>query len=113
MMQAGIGGSEMDVIETVVLPIPISGSTSGEKYDREYAAFRRMLPTLMQTKLGQYVAIHEERVITSGADRMQVVNETLAKIGNVAIHVGLVGSEPSPTSHSGLLREVTNGVRKS
>jgi|SRR4051794_35262038 hypothetical protein len=103
----------MEVIETVVLPIPVSGSPSGMKYDREYAAFRRMLPALMQTNLGQYVAIHEERVITSGANRLQVVNEALAKVGNVAIHVGLVGSEPSPTSHSGLLRDLTNGVRKS
>src|SRR4051794_22926589 len=101
-MHAGIGRSKMGAIETVVLPAPFSSGASGSKYDREYAAFRRMLPALMQTYVGQYVAIHEERVIASGAHRLTVVNEALAKAGNVAIHVGLVGPEFSPTSHSGV-----------
>ena len=102
----------MSIIDPVALPpAAFGGARIGTKYDREYAAFRRMLPALMQTHFGQYVAIHDEQVVASGADRLQVVNEALANAGNVAIHVGLVGPNPMPASRSGLLRDMTIEAR--
>lgn len=97
----------MNAIQTVELPMATNRDLASAKYHREWAAFRRLLPTLMQTHSGQYVAIHDEQVIAFGGDRLQVVNEALAKVGNESIHVGLVGPEPMPTSRSGLLRDLT------
>ena len=42
------------------------------KFERERRAFLRLLPQLLATHRGQYVAIHDEKVEASGADRVEV-----------------------------------------
>jgi hypothetical protein len=98
----------VSTIQSVDLPQSQSNGVGPDsKYAREYAAFQRLLPSLIQTHLGQFVAIHDGRVIASGVDRLQVVNEALLKNGGADIHVGLVGPERVPGSRSGLLRDVS------
>ena len=76
------------------------------KWEREYQAFRRLLPQLLATHRGRYVAIHDEQVVDSGDDRLALALRVLAKVGNVAIHVGLVTEEPEAVSRSGVRREL-------
>ena len=76
------------------------------KWEREHQAFQRMLPQLLQTQRGRYVAVHEEQVVDSDTDAMAVILRVLAKVGNVAIHVGLVTDRPEPVHRSGVLREL-------
>ena len=66
------------------------------KWEREYQAFRKLLPELLTTHRGKYVAVHEGKVIDSGDDRLALVFRALAKAGHVDIHVGLVTEQPEP-----------------
>jgi len=65
------------------------------KWQREYAAFQKLLPSLLQTHRGQYVAIHNEQMLDSGDNEIALIERVFAKVGNVPIHVGLV-TETSP-----------------
>ncbi len=75
------------------------------KSEREYQAFRRLLPQLLQTDRGRYVAIHEEQVIDRDSDELTLIARVLAKVGNVDIHVGLVTDQPEPIGRSGVVRD--------
>ncbi len=75
------------------------------KWEREYRAFRRLLPQLLQTHRGTYVALHDEQVIDCDVDEMVLILRVLAKVGNVDIHVGLVTEQPEPVYRSGVVRE--------
>jgi hypothetical protein len=83
------------------------------KWDLEFQAFCRLLPQLLATHRGKYVAIHEGRVVDSGDDKLAVALRVLSKIGNTSIHVGLVNEEPEPISRSGVRREAlpSGGIR--
>jgi hypothetical protein len=70
----------------VIEPMPLQGT----KWACEYQAFCRLLPELLKTYSGQYVAVHEGQVIGSGPDKLAVALEAFRKVGNVSIHVGLV-----------------------
>jgi hypothetical protein len=72
------------------------------KWEREYQAFQRLLPQLLATHKGQYVAIHEGQVVDSGDKKLDLALRVLAKVGNVAIHVGRVSEDPEPISRSGV-----------
>ena len=65
-----------------------------------------MLPGLLASHKGQYVAIHGEQVVDSGDDKLALALRVLHKVGNVAIHVGRVTEEPEPVCRSGVRREV-------
>jgi hypothetical protein len=77
------------------------------KWEREYAAFRRLLPQLLLTERGKFVAIHEEQVIDSDPDEMTLIARVLARIGNVDVHVGLVTDLPEPVHRSGVVRDLS------
>jgi len=74
------------------------------KWQREYDAFRRLLPQLLTTHQGRYVAIHDGQVVETGDDKLALALRVLKKVSNVAIHVGLVSAEPVPIERSGLRR---------
>jgi hypothetical protein len=76
------------------------------KWEREYRAFRRLLPQLLQTHWGKYVAIHDERVFDCDADEMALILRVLGKVGNVDVHVGLVTDQPEPVYRSGVVRDL-------
>src|SRR6185312_5668325 len=96
------------MVEPTVLPAPVIQlpSSPTTKWQREYRAFQRLLPDLLNTHRGLYVAIHEEQVMDSGNNKLDLALRVLQKVGNVAIHVGLVTAEPEVISRSGVRREV-------
>jgi hypothetical protein len=67
--------------------LPASELSKGE---REYQAFLRLLPQLLETHRGKYVAIHGGQVIDSDADDVALVLRSQAQLGYVPICVGLV-----------------------
>jgi hypothetical protein len=66
------------------------------KWEQERQAFRRMLPELLKSHPGQYVAVHEGRVVDSGGDKVTVAWRAYEKYGYVPIYVGLVSDRPPP-----------------
>jgi hypothetical protein len=75
-----------------VVPPPVS------KGEREYRAFQRLLPQLLSTYRGKYVAVHEEQVVDSDADDIALIlrARARARYGYVPLHVGLVTDAPLP-----------------
>ena len=94
--------------DAITLPAPAIDldKLPAAKWDKEYQAFRSLLSQLLATHRGKYVAIHEGQVVDSGDDKLALAMRVLAKVGNVAIHVGLVAEEPEPVSRSGLRRDL-------
>lgn len=92
--------------DPITLPAPVIDPPTPppDKWAREYQAFRRLLPELLRTCRGQYVAMHEGQVITSGPDKLAVALEAFRQVGNVPIHVGLVAEEAEPIARSGVRR---------
>ncbi len=99
----------MNVPITLAAPVLDTLSPPLGKWEREYQAFRRLLPELLATHYGRYVAIHEGRVVDKGDDKLDLALRVLTNVGNVAIHVGLVTAEPEPVSRSGVRRELRAG----
>jgi hypothetical protein len=85
-------------LHTVQLPGPAT------KFERERQAFHRLLPELLKTHRGRYVAIHNEQMVDEGPDRLSVAMRVLQQIGNVDIYVGLVSEQKEPVSRSGVIR---------
>lgn len=91
----------------IVLPEPPPPT----KFEREVAAFYRLLPDLLATHRGQYVAIHDGRVVDSGPDRAEVVTRTIDRV-KTDIFVGLVTVEPEPACRSGVLRDLSDPMNR-
>jgi hypothetical protein len=68
------------------------------KADREQLAFRRLLPQLLTQPeyVGQFVAIHEGRVVDHDANDIELVQRVHARVGYVPIHVALVTESMIP-----------------
>jgi hypothetical protein len=84
--------------ETDILPAPeieSSAPVEPSKWEREKRAFRRLLPDLLKTHRGQYVAIHNEQVVGSGPDQFELARESYQRFGYVPIYVGLITDEPA------------------
>jgi hypothetical protein len=60
------------------------------KGEREYRAFLRLLPELLATHRGQYVAIHEGQVVDSDPDDVALILRVQARVGYVPLYVGRV-----------------------
>ncbi len=65
-----------------------------EKFRRECAAFDRMLPELLKTHKGLFVAIHEGKLIASGNDWFEVSRQATQIAGNVSLLVTQVTDQP-------------------
>ena len=68
--------------------------TTPAAWENEQRAFLRLLPTLLASHQGQYVAVHHGRVIAEGPDQIEVAKQAYARAGYVPIYVGLVTNEP-------------------
>ncbi len=84
--------SDVSTPPTFEVTIPVPQLSKGE---REYQAFLRMLPDLLRTHRGQYVAIHDGQVVDAAADDIVLVQRVHARVGYVPIHVGLVTDQPA------------------
>ena len=71
---------------------------SDPKWDREHGAFVRLLPSLLETHRGRFVAIHGERVVGSGDDQIEIALAAYAQFGYVPIFVGQVSDVPQPVA---------------
>jgi hypothetical protein len=74
----------------MVLPQPLE-----TEWQRERRAFLRLLPSLLPSYRGQYVAIHEGKVVESGPELVPVALRAHQRYGNVPIYVDLVTDEPA------------------
>ncbi len=84
----------MDPTNALLAPeLPLPRPTIS-KWQREHRAFLQMLPQLLPTLRGKYVAVHEGKVVASGDDQISVANQAFANHGYVSMHVGLVSEEP-------------------
>jgi hypothetical protein len=82
--------------ELHTLPAPDLSRTNGinDTWEEEHRAFLRLLPTLLATDRGQYVAVHKAAVVAAGPDQIDVAKEAYARAGYVPIYVGLVTNDP-------------------
>jgi hypothetical protein len=69
----------------VALPVP-----ELPKGEREYRAFLRLLPQLLATHRGKFVAIHNGEVVDSDTDDTALILRVQKEVGYVPIHVGMV-----------------------
>lgn len=84
--------------DLVTLPAPELNlqEAAASAWDGEQRAFLQLLPTLLATHRGQYVAVYRGRVIAEGPDQVEVAKQAYARAGYVPIYVGLVAEEPQP-----------------
>lgn len=83
-----------DLAEAVTVELPSRVEPAVPKWKREALAFARLLPDLLRTDRGKYVAIHDGRVAGIGDDEVTLARSVQKAIGNQAIYVGLVSEEP-------------------
>lgn len=76
--------------------------------DGEIRAFERLLPELLQTHRGRYVAVLGGRVIVCGADKIAVAKQAYAEHGYRPILVRLVTDQPRPVVHIPSVRRAAN-----
>ena len=90
--------------DPTTLPAPVIDHTGPQltKWEREYRAFEHMLPKLLTTHHGKFVAVHDGQVVDCGDDRLALALRVLTKVGNLAIHVGFVSDDAQPISRSGV-----------
>lgn len=78
-----------------ILPAPeIDWPPVPTKFEQERWSFFKMLSQLLAEYEGQYVAIHEGRVVGHGDDQAEVALKAYDEFGYVPIYVGKVTSEP-------------------
>jgi hypothetical protein len=95
----------------VTLPAPVLDQAAPplSKWQREYRAFQRLLPGLLGSYRGQYVAIHNEQVVDSDLDDIALIQRVQACFGYVPIHVERVTLETPPPARIPHYREYRPG----
>ena len=79
---------------TETLPAPDLSTRHDNKWRREQRAFHDLLPGLLHTNPGQFVAIHEGQVVESGDDKLAVARRAYERFGYVPIFVSRVAAGP-------------------
>lgn len=90
----------------VHLPVP-----ELSKGDREYRAFKRLLPSLLHTHRGLHVAIHDGQAVGFDTDDIALILRVKAKVGNVPIYVGRV-TETQPIHRFTRYREIRTETKE-
>ncbi len=88
----------MDATDVVTFDAPVlAAPPPPSKWDREYAAFQRLLPGLLAAgHKGQFAAVHDGQVVGLGPDKLALALDAYRRFGKVAILVRLVTDEPRP-----------------
>jgi hypothetical protein len=79
---------------TGTLPAPDLSARHEDKWRREQRAFHVLLPGLLRTSPGQFVAVHEGQVVESGEDKLAVARRAYERFGYVPIFVSRVVAGP-------------------
>jgi hypothetical protein len=82
-----------EVIEYPALNLSLAQAPE-TAWERERRAFWNLLPELRRTHDGQYVAIHDGKVVASGSERQPVAREAYSRMGYVPLYLGHVTDEP-------------------
>jgi hypothetical protein len=61
----------------------------------EEQAFRRKLPQLLRTYAGQFVALHQGRVVGHGRDDEDLARRMFERLGDAAFYIAKVEREPT------------------
>jgi hypothetical protein len=78
-----------------IIPAPqLEHPPAPSKFERERWAFFKQLSELLKEHEGEYVAIHDGRMVGHGADQAEVALKAYADFGYVPIYVGKVSAEP-------------------
>jgi hypothetical protein len=85
----------MNDVDTLPPPDLRSEPTISAAWEGERRAFLRLLPSLLTTHEGQYVAVYHGGVIAEGQDQVEVAKLAYSRAGYVPIYVGLVTDERS------------------
>lgn len=73
-----------------------------QKFEREKEVYLHLKPQLLQTHRGQFVAIHEGKVVDADQDNGELVRRVVERYGNEPVYIQLVAEElrtfeiPSP-----------------
>jgi hypothetical protein len=70
------------------------GSAQDPRWRREYEAFMRLLPELLKTHAGKYVAVHNAAIVAVGDTFRDAAVAAYQRVGYVPLHVGLVSKTP-------------------
>jgi hypothetical protein len=96
---------------TIYPPPALEWATpASSKWEREHRAFLKMLPTLLATHRGKYVAVHDGQVVDSDADKIALALRAYANHGYVPIYVGLVSDQPAAPERHPSFREAGTGT---
>jgi hypothetical protein len=101
-----LGVHSMSTPATLPAPAIHTSASPSTTWQREQQAFQQLLPELLVTHKGRYVAVHNGKVVDSGDDKLALAMRVLAKVGNIPIYVGLVTGESEPVYRSGVRREL-------
>jgi hypothetical protein len=85
--------------EPETFPAPVLGATlprPRSKWESAYRAFLQLLPQLLTTHRGQYVAVHNGQVVDSGDDEIALALRVYAKYGYIPLHIGRVVEQTPP-----------------
>jgi hypothetical protein len=83
--------NDTEIMAAPVINLPVKMPT---KFEREMAAFHRLLPALLKDYRNRYVAIHDEKVVGSGDNIVEVAKKAYKEFGYQPIYVDLVTDEP-------------------
>ena len=75
--------------------------TPNDPWRLNQRAFMAMLPSLLATHRGQYVAVHDGHVVASGDALVDVALEAYRRVGYLPVYVDLVTDRPRPRAGGG------------
>jgi len=73
---------------------PVETSSDESAFERERAAFRRLLPELINTHRGEWVAIVDEQAVEFGIDFSSVIRRVRERFGQRPVYVQEVLEKP-------------------
>jgi Family of unknown function (DUF5678) len=82
--------------DATTLPAPelsLEGTAQGA-WGEERRAFFRLLPTLLASHPGKYVAVYKGSVVAVGPDQVEVARQAYTRVGYTPVYVGLVTDDP-------------------
>lgn len=87
----------MCILETLPAPL-IQTAKVSDKWELERDAFYSLLPKLLVTHAGLFVAVHDRQVAFAGGSFVETARAAYSKIGYVPIFIGQVTTLPPPTA---------------
>jgi Family of unknown function (DUF5678) len=101
----------MSDVHTLPAPDLTRKRGADDAWEDERRAFLRLLPALVTTHRGRYVAVHKGSVIADGEDQIDVAMRAYSLAGYVPIYVGLVTNEPQEPIRLPSLRLLPRGAQ--